>query len=1017
MNLSFSNSTSKKRLVGVILILLILASFFSFNRFPKLDTVREDLGVVFSPTDIAASSSTEESEMPETGSFDGRWLEPGDEQLTDMGQAKCFQGFCIEVGEGPAARTSFLERWVIFSVTYLRLVTIGMIFAFLMAGVAEAFIFSDSSGRTYESGSVFKRTIKGLAAGPVLNLCSACIVPISSTFRGKGGGIAGAISMVQGSATLNIPALAMAFFVFTPLLGFSRLILAVIGGLLIGPIVVMATRRGASNDQGEEPVMPTYAGFEDTSPWGAVLQEGFRDWARVSIGYLIRLGPIMIVAGFGSGLVMQWLTVDTVTTYLGDHALGIALAATFGILINVPLLFEIPLVALLLLLGMGTAPAATLLFTAAAGGPVTFWGLAKVMPRRAIATFATATWAVGALGGFAILAFGTFIWDGGSNLRVEASAADDTAKMYADLAARTADETGVELDIPGDRSSDSNPVPGMDMEEYHDTVAGVNQPYGAFRSHLEQGLSKDNRESLFNNVNDSAGIDFIHVQTRKMSFPFGGGVVILDFNNDGFDDIYVANSRDSNALYRNNGDGTFIDMAERAMVDDPDTTSNGGCAADFDNDGDTDLFATNYGYSKLFSNRGDGTFINVTSNTPGLGDEKYRSTGCAWADYDSDGYVDLAISRHIYEDDPEILSTGDIFTPLGRLHLFHNEGDGSFKDVSNYLGRDEIPDPDKSVTPLSSGSVGNLWGAGFQPLWFDFDNDNDVDLYVINDVGNIIHHNVLWVNDGPRNDGTWNFQDYSVASGSNINMDGMGIAVGDYDVDGDLDLYLTNIGPNILLNNQGDGLTFSNVTKDSETGYGTVFPQGTRVSWATGFFDFDNDADEDIYVISGFLDIRQVNNPEKQENLLLRNELDGTFVNASLWSGIDDIGYGRGAAYLDYDRDGCLDLFFVNYQAEAGLFKNACNSGNSWISLKTIGTTSNRDGIGARIKISAGGVSQIREIRAGSSSMSQNTSIAHFGLGLQETVKTIEITWPSGLVQKLSDVKANQILQVMEPTP
>ena len=145
--------------------------------------------------------------------------------------------------------------------------------------------------------------------------------------------------------------------------------------------------------------------------------------------------------------------------------------------------------------------------------------------------------------------------------------------------------------------------------------------------------------------------------------------------------------------------------------------------------------------------------------------------------------------------------------------------------------------------------------------------------------------------------------------------------------------------------------------------------------------------------------------------------MDGTFVNASLWSGIDDIGYGRGAAYLDYDRDGCLDLFFVNYQAEAGLFKNACNSGNSWISLKTIGTTSNRDGIGARIKISAGGVSQIREIRAGSSSMSQNTSIAHFGLGLQETVKTIEITWPSGLVQKLSDVEANQILQVMEPTP
>ena len=161
----FTTAVNKKRLVGLLLIVLMLALFFSFNRFPKLDTVRGDLGIVF-------ASSSQQTESP-----------------------GCFQGFCIEGIDEDTKSPSLIQRWVIFSVTYLRLVTIGMIFAFLMAGVAEAFMFSDSSGRTYESGSVFKRTIKGLAAGPVLNLCSACIVPISSTFRGKGGGIAGAISL------------------------------------------------------------------------------------------------------------------------------------------------------------------------------------------------------------------------------------------------------------------------------------------------------------------------------------------------------------------------------------------------------------------------------------------------------------------------------------------------------------------------------------------------------------------------------------------------------------------------------------------------------------------------------------------------------------------------------------------------------------------------------------------------------------------------------------------------------
>ena len=996
----FSSATRKKRLVGLVLFAIILALFFSFNRFPKLDTVRDDLGVVFAPaTGAPASRADSESsdDLPDTGSRDGRWLQPGDEALTLTGEVKCWQGFCIEVGQGPAARVSLLTRWVIFSVTYLRLVTVGMVFAFLMAGIAEAFLFASASGRSYQSGSLFKRTIKGLAVGPVMNLCSACIVPVSAAFRGRGGGIAGAISMVQGSATLNIPALAMAFFVFTPLLGFSRLVLALLGGLLIGPIVVLATRRGG-DEEAEQPSLPVYPEIDDGSPWGPVLREGFREWAKVSIGYLVRMGPIMVVAGFGSGLVIQWLSVDTVTTYLGNHALGVAIAATFGILINVPLLFEIPLVALLLLLGMGTAPAATLLFTAAAGGPITFWGLAKVMPRRAIATFATATWGIGAFGGLAVLGFGTFVWDGGAGLRVEA----------AEAVALTEQMTSG----PGEGET---AVPGMDMESYRAVMSGANQPYGGFQHHLAQMPVDKFRRSIFTDVTAKAGIDFLHVQPRKMSFPFGAGVVVLDFNKDGFEDIYVANSRGPNALYRNEGDGSFIDMAARALIDDPEGMGNGGCAADYDNDGDPDLYATNYGVSRLYQNNGDGTFSDITSTTVDGHDVKYRSTGCAWGDYDRDGFLDLIVVRHIYEDDPVILADGVFFNPLGSVALYHNDGGETFKEVTSSLGDTAMPDPQRAGQALTASRLGNVWGAGFQPGWLDFDNDGDLDLYIVNDIGNTIQRNVLWRNDGPRADGSWNFQDYSQVSGADINMDGMGLAVGDYDLDGHLDMYMSNIGSNVLLRNTGDGLTFVNTTREARVGKGQLVPKGTRVSWGAAFFDFDNDADEDLFVVSGFLDIFQVNNPEEQANLLLQNVGDGTFADASLWSGVDDTGYGRGGVYLDFDHDGCLDLFFVNYQDTARLFQNACESGNSWLTISTVGTVSNRDGVGARVRVEVDGLSQIREVAAGSSSMSQHTMATHFGLGSAEVVDLIEIRWPSGAVQTMTSVPTNQRITATEP--
>ena len=909
-------------MVGILLFLVILALFFSLNRFPKLDIVGEDLDAVTAPQGV-----------------------------------QCFQGLCIERD----AETSFYTRWVSFSVTYLRLVAVGMTFAFLVAGLAESFLFPPGSGRSSASGGVFSRTFKGAVMGPVMNLCSACIVPVSSAFQRKGIGIEGAIAMVQGSATMNIPALAMVFFVFTPLLGTSRLLLSVIGALLIGPLVVMTLRR-AADDPDIDGVPVSDPDIADARSWREVLIEGIRDWAKASLGYLIRLGPIMVVAGFASGLAIQWLSPTTVPTYLGNDLTGVAIAATFGILINVPLLFEIPLVALLLLLGMGTAPAATLLFAAAAGGPITFWGLARLMPKRAIVAFAGATWGLGALGGLAVLGLGTFIWEG----------------QETELRLRAADQRAT---------------------------------YPALRHETEPS-----DRPIFVDVTESAGIDFLHVRLRVDAMEMGAGAVVFDFNTDGFQDIYVTSNNGPNALYRNNGDGTFSEVAAAAGVDDPGGgTSNGGCAADYDNDGDPDLFVSHFGRSRFYRNNGNGTFSNVTARSLGRVNRFDRTTGCAWGDYDLDGHLDLVVVNHlrlsanvaifgppieVVRQHPDFLSIHD------PLILYHNNGDGTFTDVSRLLG-----DPSG---PTMTGPLGNLWGAGFQPGWVDYDNDADLDLYVVNDFGGDLQPNVLWRNDGPGPDGAWEFTDVSKSSGAEVEIFGMALAVGDYNLDGFFDLFMTNVGQNMLLTNKGDGQGFDISTVEAGAGVGLT-AQGLRVAWGTFFFDYDNDRDEDLYVVSGFLNASNIDNPEDQPNVLLRNNGDGTFTDISPGSGAEDPGVGRGGVFLDYDNDGCLDIFLSNLRQKARLLRNLCDSGNNWLEIELEGTDSNRDGIGARITVVAGTSTQMREIAAGSSQMGQNMLQAHFGLGPALLADRVSIRWPSGKVQVLENVAVNQRVTITEP--
>ena len=394
----FQSATRKRRLIGGLLLVAFLAVFLTLSRAPKLDTVREDL---------TAATSVGASEV-------------------------CFQGYCTGAAADPdlpaPAGPSLASRWWTFTSTYLELVTIGMIFAFLVAGLTEVFFFPRQGGAVFR-GTGWRGTLRGLATGTPMTLCSACIVPVANAIGRRGGRAESIVAVVQGSSTMNLPALIMLFAVFSPMLAGSRIAISLIGALALGPLVALAAgqrrRAGAAAPVVDVPIL-------DVTGWGQILREGLRDWLVASFGYLLRLGPIMIAAAMLSGLVIQGLNADTVEAVLSNSVSGVMIAAVFGVLINVPLLFEIPLVALLLVLGMGAGPGAALLFTAAAAGPITFWGLTKVIPPRAVATYAASTWMLGVLVGVSVLAIGSLSDADNFGVRDAALASDVATIVEAD---------------------------------------------------------------------------------------------------------------------------------------------------------------------------------------------------------------------------------------------------------------------------------------------------------------------------------------------------------------------------------------------------------------------------------------------------------------------------------------------------------------------------------------------------------------------------------------------------------
>jgi len=523
----------------------------------------------------------------------------------------------------------------------------------------------------------------------------------------------------------------------------------------------------------------------------------------------------------------------------------------------------------------------------------------------------------------------------------------------------------------------------------------------------------------FVDVTSEAGITFQHTDgasgRKYLVEAMCSGAAFFDYDNDGELDIYFVNGAvlpgftsddmPTNALYRNNGDGTFTDVTLEAGVGDP-GYGYGVAAGDYDNDGDLDLYITNFGPNVLYRNNGNGTFTDVTKEA-NVGDAKW-GVMAAFADYDNDGYLDLFVGNYVdftLENHKECrFGLGDLILYCHpRMYngqpdvLYHNNGDGTFTDVTNTAG---VYDP--------SGKAMGL-------VFSDFNDDGWLDLYVANDTV----RKFLYMNNG---DGT--FTEIGVRAGVAYAGDGrvqagMGTDSGDFDNDGDFDIFVATYQEdhNTLYRNEGNGF-FTDVTFSA--GMGTE--SYAYLGFAALFLDYDNDGDLDLFVANGHIDndIEKVdkNISYAQTNQLFRNNGDGTFTDVSAQSGegLQVKKVSRGIAVGDYDNDGDLDLLVTNRASLPTLLRNEGGNQNHWLQVKLVGTVSNRDGIGAKITVVTGSRVQVREAKGSYGYMGQNDLRVHFGLGNASEVDLVQIRWPSGIIQKLKNVVADQLLVVKEPS-
>ena len=512
---------------------------------------------------------------------------------------------------------------------------------------------------------------------------------------------------------------------------------------------------------------------------------------------------------------------------------------------------------------------------------------------------------------------------------------------------------------------------------------------------------------FFQEIGKEIGLDFVHsIGDKELSNiveSSGAGAAFLDYDQDGYIDLYLCNGTwikemstgdkpdviPTNHLYRNRGDGTFEEVSEQSGLDNS-FYSMGVTVGDFNNDGYPDLYISNYGTNVLYKNNGDGTFSDVTKKSNTGGKENGFSVGAAWFDYDNDGFLDLYVGNYLnFDPNYKYYYAPDGFPgPLAYDAqpdvLYHNKGDGTFEDVTKQMG---IVDLD-----------GRAMGVGV----IDYDQDGFMDVYVAND-----HQlNYLWHNNAGKG-----FTDMGTPSGTAFSHSGestvsMSVDFADYNGDGLLDLFISDDRYCSLYENMGKG-----AFNDQSYPVGIATPAGQFVGWSSSFVDYNNDGLMDIFKINGAL-----KHLYGQEDQVFENTGNLKFKDVST-----DMGkyfmkklVGRGACFGDYDNDGDIDAYIVNLNDRGSFLRNNKGNQNNWLLIKLKGTKSNRDGVGAIVKLTFGEKIHIAQKKSTTGYLSQSDPRLHFGLGKANNIDKIEIKWPSGTIQELNNVKVNQILTITE---
>ena len=519
----------------------------------------------------------------------------------------------------------------------------------------------------------------------------------------------------------------------------------------------------------------------------------------------------------------------------------------------------------------------------------------------------------------------------------------------------------------------------------------------------------------FTDITTQAGITFKHVASPDKKYiveSMSGGVALFDYDNDGDLDIYLVNSltvdlvkskgKTKSDLYRNDGNGKFTEVGEKAGVSDI-GWGMGVAVGDYNNDGFEDLYVTCLGPDHLLKNNGNGTFSDVTAKA-GVNDPRW-TTGAAFVDYDNDGDLDLFVTNYVDFDINNLPEFGQGKTcqyksipvqcgPRGLKgagdSLFRNNGNGTFTDVSKQAG---VLDEN------------GYYGLGV--LTGDFDDDGLIDIFVANDSTPNFHY---------RNKGDGTFEEIGFSAGTAVNENGseqgsMGATAGDYDHDGKLDIFITNFADeyNTLYHNDGKH-SFTDLSYAAK-----VAPVSLPlVGWGAKFFDYDNDGWVDLFVVNGHV------YPQlpgyRQPRLLHRNNRDSTFTEVSAEFGtiLTENRVSRGAAFGDIDNDGDVDLLIADLDGSPQLLRNDGANANNSILIKTVGVKSNRSGIGARVTVVSGDLTQTDQVRSGDSYISQSDLRLLFGLEKRAKVDSIQVRWPSGTVDKISNVGVNRIITIKE---